>query len=582
MLRSSFYRLPRGWKGFGSSITTPLSYSQWVLRPALSYHSSAAGRVCPSAEDSTIYALSTAPGRAAIAVVRVSGPACVEIYRALCPGKPLPKPRSAALRSLHDPVRTPDDVPLDAGSLVLFFPSPRSVTGEDVLEFHVHGGPAIVKAVLQALPRCASSSSPIRYAEPGEFTRRAFLNGRLDLTQVEALGDTLSAATEQQRRLFVRGTGNQLSKRYEEWRQLLLHARGELEALIDFHEDQHFGESPAQLAISVAHQVLKLKRLIDIHIRNAMRGELLRNGISIALLGPPNAGKSSLLNQIAGREAAIVSQEAGTTRDIVDIGIDLGGYLCKLADMAGLRQSTAPQQGDMDALGSVEKEGIRRAKLRASESDVVVVILPVKRDHNGEARLMTDSEVLRTAATCAANGSELAVVINKIDQMSDSALLEVWISELHAKLAIPPDRIFPISCKSAAGASGDDPGRVQAFLRGLVGVFRSMTSAVDVDSQADLAIPGIPAQSVSNTLLQESLGASERHRLLLQECMIHLESFLEQVETEVHEEGEPDIVVAAECLRAAADCLARITGRGTSGDVEEVLGVVFEKFCVGK
>lgn len=196
--------------------------------------------------DSTIYALSTAPGRAAIAIIRVSGSACQKVYQALCPDTTLPKPRYAAVRTLYEPSpsKTKQSV-LDSNALIFYFPAPRTATGEDILELHVHGGPAIVKAVLAAIGSLNSRTQPIRYAEPGEFTRRAFLNDRLDLPQIEALGDTLNAVTEEQRRLSVQGTTSGLAKRYEEWRQMLLYARGELEALIDFSEDQHFDESPA-------------------------------------------------------------------------------------------------------------------------------------------------------------------------------------------------------------------------------------------------------------------------------------------------------------------------------------------------
>ncbi|KAI5300013.1 tetrahydrofolate synthase [Ascosphaera pollenicola] len=266
------------------------------------------------------------------------------IYESLCPGRPLPKPRFAALRSLHEPGSPPSEsTALDSGAVVLYFPAPRTVTGEDVLELHIHGGPAIVKAVLGAIPKCAEGSvsqqgvtlSPvppihqIRYAEPGEFTRRAFLNNRLDIPQIEALGETLDAETEQQRRLAVQGTVSSLSSRYETWRQQLLEARGELEALIDFSEDQHFDESIHDFMVSVGTQIRRLLQQINLHVDNAAKGELMRNGIKIALLGAPNAGKSSLLNQIVGREAAIVSNEQGTTRDIVDVSVDIGGWLCR-------------------------------------------------------------------------------------------------------------------------------------------------------------------------------------------------------------------------------------------------------------
>ncbi|KAH0542422.1 hypothetical protein FGG08_003177 [Glutinoglossum americanum] len=517
-----------------------------------------------------------------------------EVYRALCPNRPLPKPRYATLRTLYDPSHPPTkDSILDSSALILYFPAPKSVTGEDVLELHVHGGPAVIKAVLAAISRCAppAKARSIRYAEPGEFTRRAFINDRLDLTQVEALGDTLSATTEQQRRLSVRGTTSGPGKRYESWRQQLLYARGELEALIDFSEDQHFDESPAQLVTSVAAQVQALRRQIKAHSANAVRGELLRNGISISLLGAPNAGKSSLLNRIVGREAAIVSKEAGTTRDVVEIGLDIGGWYCKLGDMAGLRSGSAADKIsafphtslEKPLVGEVEQEGIRRAKQRALESDILIIVLSVEPDPNGPGyHLPVDHSVQKTASLALNSHKNALVVVNKIDLLpppkpSDS---DTYTAPILAALpSLNPSEIFPISCKRAHDADakdGGDPGGIQAFLGGLVRKFKDMTEAVGVDGGGLLED------------YQEALGATERQRVLLDECLWHLDEFIGVVTSAPVVEGNPrvsggrggeeiDIVLAAESLRAAAECLARITGRGEAGDVEEVLGVVFEK-----
>ncbi|KAK5730395.1 mitochondrial splicing system protein [Elasticomyces elasticus] len=546
--------------------------------------------------DPTIYALSTAPGRAAIAIIRISGPECLDIYHALCPGKKPPKPRYATVRTLYDPNRgsaTPETV-LDASALVLYFPAPRTATGEDLLELHVHGGPAVVKAVLATIPRCLISSpgsGRVRYAEPGEFTRRAFMNDRLDLTQVEALGDILSATTEQQRRLSVRGTGGGLAKRYEEWRQLLLYARGELEALIDFSEDQHFDESPSELCASVAAQVDVLRRTLDVHRRNAVRGELLRSGISLALLGAPNVGKSSLLNRIVGREAAIVSAEKGTTRDVVEVGIDLGGYLCRLGDTAGLRTDDVIEEGRLgNAIGDVEREGMRRAKMRAAESDVVIVVLSLE-DMDGPTSTHLDAEIVATAAELIRTKDNVLVVLNKTDKIPTPSLEDAVQQILRALPGLARDRIHPISCKAAEIVAGDDmdAGGIQAFLAGLIAHFHDLTTALSLGSEDAQTTTGPDA-----SIWQDSLGATERHRLLLEECVSYLDAFLAEVHVSRPElaedpktsasedDGEADIVVAAEHLRGAADCLARITGRGEAGDVEEVLGVVFEKFCVGK
>ena len=534
--------------------------------------------------DSTIYALSTAPGRGAIAIIRISGPACLSVYRALCPGKKDPKPRYATVRTLYDPSvpPTPTSV-LDSGALILYFPAPKTVTGEDLLELHVHGGTAIVRAVLAAIPRTleAESSHSIRYAEPGEFTRRAFANDRLDLTQVEALGDSLAASTEQQRRLSVRGTTNSLATRYESWRKLLLEARGELEALIDFSEDQHFDESINELLASVATQVVSLRTALLAHRENAVRGELLRSGISLALLGAPNAGKSSLLNAVVGREAAIVSREAGTTRDVVEVGIDLGGFLCRLGDTAGLRK--ALEGMGAEAVGMVEQEGMKRAKARAEESDVVIVVLSLETGSSGTATVQLDAEVVETAARLTKERDNVLVVINKTDKAHDNDQLEAAIAATQKSIpGLKRERIHLISCASTEPKSTtSDPGNIQSFLRALVTHFATLTSATSPESAGD-------AES-DPSIWQESLGATERHRLLLEACIASLDDFTALVDAaaadddeEVGGDGEADVVLAAEHLRGAADSLARITGRGEAGDVEEVLGVVFEKFCVGK
>jgi tRNA modification GTPase len=427
------------------------------------------------------------------------------------------------------------------------------VTGEDVLELHVHGGPAIVRAVLAAIPQCsmsheASSSRrhPIRYAEPGEFTRRAFANNRMDLPQIESLGETLSASTEQQRMISVRGTTSSLAVRYEHWRKLLLDARGELEALIDFSEDQHFDESPAVLCASVAEQVRALRAQMEAHIANAVRGELLRNGISVALLG-----------------AAIVSQEAGTTRDVVEVGLDLSGWLVKIGDMAGLRRAGLV---GAQAVGAVEQEGIKRAKQRALESDLVIVVQ--------DATAEMDPEVMETAKQCVDLGINVVVAVNKVDRLDgDESIKDAWHKRLQAVLGVATDRVAFISCNASTTTTATDPGNIRLFLNTLLDTFKNMTAALVPDSDPD---PG---------LWQESLGATERQRLLLSECLAYLETFLTAVTprtlasepTLTDEDDEVDIVVAAESLRSAAEALARITGRGESGDVEEVLGVVFEK-----
>ena len=421
---------------------------------------------------------------------------------------------------------------------------------------HVHGGPATVKAVLSAIPQC-TSKFPIRYAEPGEFTRRAFQNNRLDLAQVEALSDTLSAETEQQRRAAVRGNSGKLGRTYEGWRKQLLYARGELEALIDFSEDQHFDESPAELLSNVTAQVKVILESIATHEAASHRGELLKKGIRISLLGPPNTGKSSLLNQIVGRDASIVSQEAGTTRDIVEISLDIRGYLCTFADTAGLRTAATKVTESDSVIGAIEQEGIRRAKAKASESDIIIALASVEPLNTPEGwEIRYDTETLSIAA----KAQEALLVINKCDAVSPELL-----SRLLADFKAATKPLFSgegialatISCRDAQTRVGkQDPGNINQFVADLVTVFENMTT--------------LP------TDLEDLLGVTERQRQLLSSCSQYLLAFVDEARVS-GDDRECDIVVAAEHLRAAANSLARITGRGEAGDVEQILGIVFEK-----
>ncbi|KAI1648084.1 P-loop containing nucleoside triphosphate hydrolase protein [Daldinia loculata] len=522
--------------------------------------------------DDTIYALSTAEGKAGIAVIRISGPACRSIYHGLCPSKPFLKPRHATIRSLYHPDSSESEI-LDSEALVLFFPNPKTVTGDDVLELHVHGGSATVKAVLAAIPKCAAEG-PIRYAEPGEFTKRAFLNDRLDLAQVEALSETLAAETEQQRRAAVRGSSGSLGRTYEDWRQNLLHARAEMEALIDFSEDQHFDESPASLVVNVTKQVRQILQSIHVHEGASERSELLRNGIKIALVGPPNVGKSSFMNQIVGREASIVSGESGTTRDIIEANLDIRGYLCTFADTAGFRSSTpldpTGSRDSIDIIGVVEKEGIRRARVKATQSDVIIVLTSIETDTLGIPQIRFDMETLKLAA----DSKERLIIVNKRDTVPDErlrVLLRRFAEDVLGKVnGLEGIRPIPISCKEAQDLGSDqiDSGGLRGVVDALVTSFTTMTS--------------LPAT------LQDLHGVTERQRQLLVKCRRHLENYLEAVgytdltgERGPHDEldgGEDaDITMAAEHLRYAANYLGRITGRGDVGDVEEILGVIFEK-----
>jgi tRNA modification GTPase len=300
----------------------------------------------------TIYALSSAPGRAGVAVIRLSGPQAADALAALLGGGRLPGERHAALRKLRDS----DGTLLDEG-MVLWFPRPHSFTGEDVVELQVHGGRAVLGAIFAALARLPG----LRLAEPGEFSRRAFENGKLDLTSAEGLGDLINAETEAQRKQALRQMQGVLGQLYEGWRHQLTRALAHLEADIDFPDE----DLPQGVAAEVKPAVARLRAEIVAHLDDSRRGERLRDGLMVAILGAPNVGKSSLLNALSRREAAIVSDIPGTTRDVIEVHLDLGGYPVVLADTAGLRASA----------DAIESEGVARALKRAESADLKLVVL---------------------------------------------------------------------------------------------------------------------------------------------------------------------------------------------------------------
>src|SRR5271154_5209386 len=298
---------------------------------------------------STIFALSSGRPPAAIAVVRVSGPRAGVALEKLI-GR-IPEPRKAKLARVRDPANgeTIDE------AIALWFPAPHSETGEDVAELQLHGGHAVVAAVLDALGKIEGC----RLAEPGEFTRRAFENGRLDLTAVEGLADLVAAETPAQRRQAFRQLKGLIGDRAEAWRRRLTEALALVEARIDFSDEADVPEDLLGPALDAAQQ---LHDEIAAALAGGRRGERLRDGLVVAIAGPPNAGKSTLLNRLARREAAIVSPYAGTTRDVIEVHLDLGGWPVTLLDTAGIRETSDP----------VELEGVRRARARAGEADLVL------------------------------------------------------------------------------------------------------------------------------------------------------------------------------------------------------------------
>jgi tRNA modification GTPase len=451
-------------------------------------------------QDQTIFALSSGRLPSAIAVVRVSGPQAGAALTLLA-GK-IPGPRLATRALLRDTNQAPID-----DAIVLWFPGPSSVTGEDVAEFHVHGG----RAVLASLVASLSSIENVRAAEPGEFTRRAFENGKLDLTEAEGLDDLIRADTDRQRRQALRQLQGLLGDRARNWRAQIIEAAALIEAGIDFADE---GDVPSEL---IAPALVKIKTLLD-EIRKVLagqgRGERLRDGMVIAIAGPPNVGKSTLMNQLARREVAIVSPHAGTTRDIIEVQLDLDGYPVTVIDTAGVRETDDP----------VEQEGVRRARARAAEADLVLWLSDAEHGTNMPR----------------VGRAPVWLVRNKID-------LDVTGSS-----ALTPSR----------SVSGREQEKAEPMLA---------ISASRGDGIAELI-------SALVGFAQEFFGATEngmisriRQRELLQQTAASLERSVAVIG-----EGEE---LAAEDLRAAAYSLGRLLGRV---DVEDVLDVIFREFCIGK
>ncbi len=306
----------------------------------------------------TIYALSTAYGKSGVAVVRVSGPHALQAVAALTDmDVHRIKPRYAYFAALHQI----DKRPLDKG-LVLYFKAPQSFTGEDIVEFQIHGSKAVIAVLLENL----GSLPDFRLAEAGEFSKRAFYNQKMDLTEAEGLADLIEAETEVQHQTALRQMEGNLKNLYENWRRELLSLLAILEAYVDFPDE----ELPSSQEEKIKNTVFKLLVEIKEHLADSQCGERLRDGFRVVIAGPANAGKSSLLNTVAGREAVIVSSVAGTTRDAVDINLDLGGWPVVLTDTAGLRQSA----------GQIEQQGIRIAETKINQADLIIYLFDAYKD----------------------------------------------------------------------------------------------------------------------------------------------------------------------------------------------------------
>jgi tRNA modification GTPase len=441
----------------------------------------------------TIFALSSGRPPAAIAVIRISGPGARQGLMATM-GR-LPEPRRATFARLRDPA---GEEMIDE-ALALWFPGPHSETGEDMAELQVHGGRAIVARVFAVLGRLTG----FRLAEAGEFTRRAFANGRLDLTAVEGLGDLINAETEAQRQQALRQFKGLLGHQVETWRGRLIEALAMTEAAIDF---AHEGDVPGDLAV----RALSIVRPLLGEIRQAAgagRGERLREGLAVAIAGPPNVGKSTLLNRLARREAAIVSPHAGTTRDVIEVHLDLGGFPVILRDTAGLREATDP----------VEQEGVRRARDAVSDADLVLWVVDAAGD-----------EVEPKADQLGA-GPPIWIILNKMDLMAPAAGPEFAARLADRRLG---HRLLTISAITGAG--------IDELVRNLSAFAEQFFTA------------------------EPALVTRERHRIALQEAAVALEDALQ-----LGPQGGEELV--AEQIRLATRALERLTGRIGVEDILDVI-----------
>jgi tRNA modification GTPase len=395
----------------------------------------------------TIFALATPPGKGGIAVIRVSGPRADEALEALT-GRRLCTERRMELRTLHWPgAQTEIDK-----ALCVRFSGGHSYTGEIVVEFHIHGGRAVSAAVLEAL----AGLPGLRPAEPGEFTRRAVENGRLDLTQAEAIADLINAETEAQRRIALRQLEGELGRLYEDWRARLIRAAAWAEAALDFPDE----DIPPGALVGSRAETKALLSEIRHHLDDARRGEILRDGLHVAVIGPPNAGKSSLVNALARRDVAIVSAIPGTTRDVIETRLDLGGFAVILADTAGLREAGDP----------IEMEGVRRARARAEAADFKLLVL--------------DGSAAQPGSGLSAEDRQLAdlTVWSKADCVATRAGDRLWASAKTGEGL--PDVIAALTARAAAaGGIGEAPVLTRARHRAALELAaQSLEKAVETDA----------------------------------------------------------------------------------------------------
>jgi tRNA modification GTPase len=441
----------------------------------------------------TIFALASAPGRAGVAVFRISGPVALTALRVLGVQREL-KPREAALVKLFSPAtcHLSPVTPIDT-ALALYFPAPHSFTGEEVVELHTHGSRAITSMLLDAL----GTIDGVRMAEAGEFARRAFMNGKMDLVEAEGLADLIDAETASQHRQATRQMGGDTTLRLEALRSAILEPLALMEAYIDFPDE----DIPEEVLSEAVAKIATLRRTLEEILDDGGIGEKIRTGLEVVILGPPNAGKSSLLNYLVKRDAAIVSPEAGTTRDLIEVALDVGGYAVTLVDTAGIRTTDA----------AIESEGIRRALHRAENADLTLHLCEI--------------------TTIAESFSELKALD------PENHLVIVTKSDLAPLPELPPGAI-PISTQTGEGM------------------------AVLMDAlKATIARR---MESVSAPLITRA-----RHRAALGEACAALTRF----------NAHAPLELCCEELRLAAAAIGKITGKIW---VDDVLDLVFSRFCIGK
>ncbi|XP_029043817.1 tRNA modification GTPase GTPBP3, mitochondrial isoform X2 [Osmia bicornis bicornis] len=419
------------------------------------------------------------------------------------------KPRIALLRKIHDPETK--EV-LDKG-LCLWFPGPKSFTGEDSVEFHVHGGPAVVISILNAL-----SKLHFQLASPGEFTKRAFLNGKLDLTEAEGIGDLIEAETEKQRKQATNQAGGSLRRLYDSWRLTLLNTLASLEAYVDFSEEHDLESNVLENTKST---IQKLSLEIQQHLSDGRKGEILRTGVHVAILGEPNVGKSSLLNLLSKKDAAIVSAFPGTTRDVIELTANICGYPMILSDTAGIRN---------DPENEIEVEGIRKARECSKRADFVMCVISA----NNGLKCSFAKFLENYKNIMGIEKEKILIVLNKVDLLEKEEIVK-WKSQ----------NVVPISCKTQEG--------LKELIEALGKCFEE--------------ICGDP--STENPVISHA-----RYRNHLSHVIKYLEKYLKRTKLPNY-----DMAISLQDIRGAARELGKITGSISN---EEILDVIFQNFCIGK